>query len=352
MTTRRWFAVGDPQTRFEKFLAVLRSNGVLDARDRVRGEVGLVSVGDHFDFYAPERPLADVSRDGTNILRWLADHPAEQVVILMGNHDSARVQELAFETDESYARARELAARCERDTFAERELHAQFPRIPTSETVRKDYKSFAEHQRALVQELLLAGRMRLACVGRRGDHDVLVTHAGVIDDEVRELGGGGARELASALNRRLDEAVARVRESWTRREYAALDLRPLHHAGETGREGGGLLYHRPSGKGVETDNPVAARRFHPERLPRGLVQACGHTGHHKCRDQDLVNWLGPIARKTKRGGLRTLSAGTHSISYEQGIDAPHADAATLYMIDIEMNVPQDAYPLLSLDDVI
>jgi hypothetical protein len=339
----RWFAVGDPQTTFEKFLSVLRASDILDARDRVREDVGLVSMGDHFDFWSAA-PVAEVGQHGTKILRWLADHSAEQVVILMGNHDAARVMELAHETDESYAAARALAEHGDELAF-----QARFPRIPLSEIVRKDYKSFAEHQRTLVQELLLAGRMRLACVGRRGSQDILLTHAGVTDGQVAELGVATPRELAAALNRRLADAVARVRNAWENGANAELDLRPLHHAGETGREGGGLLYHRPSGKGPDTDNPVAPRRYSPDRLPRGLVQVCGHTGHHKCLE-DLKWWLGPVAAQTERGGLRTLSVGA-TTAYEQGIEAPRENAATLYLIDIEMNTEQAAYPLLPLDDV-
>ena len=53
-----------------------------------------------------------MGRDGSNVLRWLAEHPPDQVVILMGNHDAARVMELAFESDESFAGARALATAC------------------------------------------------------------------------------------------------------------------------------------------------------------------------------------------------------------------------------------------------
>src|SRR5687768_8459431 len=105
--------MGDPQTTFAKVLGILGSHDLLGEDGYLRDDVGLVSIGDHFDFASHDRrSLTDIGRDGANILRWLAEHPPDQVVILMGNHDSARVMELAFETDESFAAARTLAKAC------------------------------------------------------------------------------------------------------------------------------------------------------------------------------------------------------------------------------------------------
>ena len=348
-TRRRWFAIGDPQTTFEKFLAILRGHGLLDARDRLRDDVGLVSAGAHFDFSAhgSGRALADVGRDGTNILRWLADHPRDPVAILMGNHDAARVMELAHETDESFARARELA-----ESGTPEEFVRAFPRIPTPDIAGRDYSSFATHQREVVQELLLDARMQLAVVGRFGGRDVLLTHASVTDVQVEQLGvASTANAIAEALGRLLAAAVGHVRSSWERGEAAVLDLRPVHVPGEAGREGGGLLYHRASSRESDASSCTAPRRYHPARLPRGLVQVCGHTGHHKSR-QELAEWLSPAARERRRGGLRTLSVGSSGIGYELGIEPARDDEATLYLIDIEMNAPEVTdYPLFPLEDV-
>lgn len=345
MTARRWFAIGDPQTTFDTFLDVLRGHGLLDGEE-LRDDVGLVSIGDHFDFDPRGRALEAVGRDGTNILRWLAGHPADQAVVLMGNHDAARVMELAAETDASFAAARALA-----ETASDEEFRAAHPRIPTRAIALRDYASFAEHQRTLVQELLLADRMRLACVGERGGVSLLLTHAAVTDTQVNELGGDAtAPALADLVNQRLRDAVARVRDAWTTGRTAALDLAPLHVAGRDGREGGGLLYHRPSSKRGD-DTAMAPRRFDPRLLPRGLVQACGHTGHHKAK-KELAPWVSPAAASRDHGGLRTLSVGDREIAYEMGILPPVPDHATLYMIDIELNarvVPD--HPLLDLDDV-
>lgn len=348
----RWFAVGDPQTTFERFLGILRGHALLDERERLRGDVGLVSIGDHFDFFASTRSLADVAQDGVSILEWLAQHPPEQVVIMLGNHDAARVMELAFESDETFARAREVAAKESKDAFT-----AAFPRIPTPGIAQRDYSSFTVAQRALVQSLLLSNRFRLGIVARREGASILVTHAGVTTRELGHLALGEeatAEATAAALEDRLRSAVDRVRDAWVRGEPAPLDLAPLHAAGGAGEEGGGLLYHRPSTKPRDDWSSAgpAPRRFHPSKLPRGLVQACGHTGHHKCREEFAVE-TSAAARGTSRGGLRTLTAGPRGIAYDLGISAPRADEATLYMIDIEMNHADVVeHPLLALDDVI
>lgn len=68
--TRRWFAMGDPQTTFDKVLGILEGHGLLGEGRRLRDDVGLVSIGDHFDFDQRHTgtTLADAGRDGTKIL--------------------------------------------------------------------------------------------------------------------------------------------------------------------------------------------------------------------------------------------------------------------------------------------
>lgn len=357
---RRWFAIGDPQTTFANVLRILHGHELLAANGSLREDVGLVSIGDHFDFDFKhhQKPLADAGRDGANTLRWLAEHPPDQVVILIGNHDAARVMELAYESDESFAAARALSRSClgeEPSGEKTRAFVAAYPRIATPELADRDYSSFATYQRTLVQQLLLARRMRLACLGYHAGKPVLLTHAGVTNAEVNELGvEPSAEALVNALETRLREAVARVRGPWERNELAALDLGPLHLAGHDGREGGGLLYHRASKNGDVTGSaaPVAPRRFHPQELPIGLVQVHGHTGHHKSL-VELDGWHGPSATKPSRGGLRTLSAGPSRVVYDGGIQPARHDEATVYLIDIEMNHPDvSEYPLFELERVV
>lgn len=353
MSKRRWFAMGDPQAPFERFLGILREHGLLDETDgtrRLRPDVGLVSMGDHFDFPFEDhdRSLEQASQDGTDILRWLAAHPREQVVILLGNHDAARVMELAWESDASFREARRVA---KEETPAR--FHELFPRIPKPEVALRDYSSFAAHQRALVQRLLLAGRMQLAAVAHREGTPMLLTHAGVTGREVELLGVRPvADELAAALARHLESAVDRVRPAWEKGEPVALDLSPLHAAGTTGLEGGGLLYHRASVMGEEAGGPapVAPRRFHPSALPRGLVQVCGHTGHHKSR-KELA--LAEDRTMQGRGGLRTLAVGPSGHRYERSVVPARPEEATMYLVDIEMSQREvTALPLFEVDELI
>lgn len=357
-TGRRWFAMGDPQTTFANVLRILGSHDLLGDDGYLREGFGLVSIGDHFDFASHnERSLTDIGRDGADNLRWLAEHPPDQVVIVMGNHDSARVMELAFETDESFAAARTLAKGClAEDASPEKTLAfvEAYPRLAKPGLADRDFSSFAGSQREQVQHLLLAGRMRLACLGFHAGKPVLLTHAGVTNAQVKELGvEPRAEALADALDERLREAVAQVRGAWEHGEPAALDLRPLHFAGEAGHEGGGLLYHRPSNRGDDPGSvkPVAPRRFHPRELPRGLIQVCGHTGHKKCREE-LKEWHAPSAAPRTHGGLRTLAVGESSIVYTENIEPARDGDATYYFIDIEMNAPEVRdYPLFELESV-
>jgi hypothetical protein len=356
---RRWLAMGDPQTTFAKVLHILGDHALIDeGTGMLREDIGLVSMGDHFDFHAHgARTLAETSRDGVDTLEWLAKHPPDQVVILMGNHDASRVMELAFESDESFAAARTLAEACAtEDPPGEnnRLFATRHPRIPTPDIAIRDYGTFTVEQRSLVQKLLLTERMQLACIGWHLGKPALMTHAAVLEPQVAALGvEPRAEPLQRALQRRLRDAIARVRCAWERNELAALDLEPLHSPGQTGREGGGLLYQRPSGLVDETGDgaPMALRRFHPRLLPRGLVQICGHTGHKKCL-KDLESWLGPSARSRTHGGLRTLAVSDSRILYDAAVHAAKGDDATLYFTDIEMNAPEVSdYPLLELERV-
>lgn len=340
VSSRRWFAIGDPQTTFARFEGILRHHDLLDGAGRLRADVGLVSMGDHFDFDfgKNDRTLERAGQEGLQILEWLAGHPPDQVVILMGNHDAARVMELAFESDASFAEARRLAAGAVEAFFR------AVPHIPTPGITLRDYAVFTVAQRELVQRLLVEGRMRLAVVGYRDGRPMLMTHAGVT---TRQTELTDARSIADMLGRRLEEALARVAPTWARGEHAALDLRPLHTAGTSGKEGSGLLYHRVSRKADDT-----GRRFHPESLPRGLVQVWGHTGHHKCKEELEEAWLADDAKALARGGLRTLSVSDAGVRYTAHIEPPEDGAATVYLIDIEMSRPEvTELPLLELDAI-
>jgi hypothetical protein len=321
--------MGDPQAPFAKVLAVLDRHGAL-AGDRLADDVVLVSIGDHFD-YDHADPVS-AGREGVALLRWLAGHDPAQVTILFGNHDAARVMELATIDDAAFAAARA----CTPADFA-----ARFPTLPPHGVIARDYASFSVEQRELVAELLVAGRFRLAAVGALGGRDALLTHAGVTTRELRLLGLGldaNAHAIARALNAHLDLAV--------RRGVAPLSLEPLHRAGRDGEEGDGLLYHRPSAN-------AKPRRFDPRTLPDDVLQVAGHSGHAKCVEE-LGAWCTERARARERGGIRTLTVAGDEVTYDAGVEvSATAGSAALILVDGELRrLPPDEVDLLPLDRLV
>lgn len=367
----RWFAVGDPQATPERFFAVLGRAGLLGDDGWLLPDVGLISMGDHFDF---KDDHLTTEPDRRAVLAWLAAHPPEQVRILIGNHDVARVAELAFESDSSFAAARHLAgaivsarkAKGDAEPLEER-FHQTFPRIPTPEIAERDYSSFSEAQRRMVQELLMSRRMRLATTARLGGATALLTHAAVTTRELELLrieGEPDATRIAEALNRHLDGAVEEVTEAWRAGHPAALDLGVVHVAGTSGVEGGGLLHHRPAdphrpgadtrwelglpAEGADGPDPRAPRRYPPSKLPHGLLQIAGHSGHKKCREE-LRRWADPADDAAIHAPIRTLRAGPGEPSYVLGV-APSLPHASLVLIDPGLSTaPMETIELLTLE---
>src|SRR5215813_2262818 len=306
----RTLVMGDPQGPFDKLIAVLDQHAALDG-DRLASDVVLVSIGDHFDY--DFRDWHTAGQEGLRFLRWLASHDDAQVKLLLGNHDATRVMELVAITDERFAAARAFARSLEGDVAGDTKFSAAFPELPTPGFAGRDFASFSVEQRALVIELLLAGRFRLALVGELPDGRVaLLTHAGITSRELAMLGAPvEPHAIAGALEGELARAVERVRDDWLRGVLTPLSLEPLHVAGVPGEEGGGLLYHRPTNpgrRGADRSWELARerpRRFDPRTLPLGLTQIAGHTGHNKCLDE-LDGWATAAARGRKHGGIRTL----------------------------------------------
>jgi hypothetical protein len=358
----RTLVMGDPQAPFAKVLEVLDRHGAL-AGDRLAPDVVLVSIGDHFDYDL--RDPVSAGREGLAILRWLASHDAAQVRLLLGNHDASRVMELGVVDDVTFERARMLArqldelrsekgsTRSERASNmlgrtaedATRLYEREFPSLPPSGVIGRDYAAFSSEQRTLVMELLLAGRFHLATTGELPDgRSVLLTHAGVTRRELAILGltdDASPELIAAALTTQLAIALDRVRTDWQRGELTPLSLAPLHVSGSAGEEGGGLLYHRPSNPDRADADPAWAfapsrpRRFDPRTLPRALTQVIGHSGHAKCV-YELDGWVTDAARARKHGGIRTLSVTGDDVVYDLGIAPPAPGAAQLIMIDGEL----------------
>jgi hypothetical protein len=343
--------MGDPQAPFGKVLDVLDRHaalapGPLTEEARLADDVVLVSIGDHFDY--DQRDPVTAGQEGVRLVRWLANHPDEQVKLLLGNHDASRVMELiAFDTA-SFADARALARAGDVDALAR-----AYPDLPAPGTVARDYASYCTAQRDAIIELLLARRFHLALVAELGDgRTALVTHAGVTTRELALLGvTGDAHAIAAALDAHLAAAVERVRADWEQGRATPLSLEPLHLAGIAGEEGGGLLYHRPTNPSKPDPSVISAtrpRRFDPHTLPSGLVQIAGHTGHAKCVFE-LGDWCTARARARAHGGIRTLRVAGAHVSYDLGVAAPATDVADLILVDGELRrVPVDEFVLLSV----
>jgi len=348
----RTLVLGDMQAPLERILAVLRHRGALRSdrpgEDRLREGFHLVSIGDHVDYgHDPEA----AGREGEAVLDWLADQPASRVTLLLGNHDAARVVELAGWTDARFGAARAAAAAVRglpegpARAVADAAFRRSFPDAPTLDLVARDYASYTEAQAARIAGLLRGGRMRLATTVPDADgRPLLVTHAGVTTREVRLLVEEGrldaaatdAAALAAALEAFLDAALAR----WA--TGTPLDLAPLYLGASHQREAGGLLYHRPANPdpALRPDadlawefDPERPRRFAPGQLPAGLSQVCGHTPHRRAW-RELVGFSeGEVGEP---GAVRTLVAGPRNRYVARRLPPAAAGEAHLYCIDASL----------------
>ncbi|HVJ17394.1 MAG TPA: metallophosphoesterase, partial [Polyangiaceae bacterium] len=268
MRTRE-LVMGDPQAPLDKVLAVLDHHQLLGDDGRLRPEIALVSIGDHFDYGGgPGQPVADVERSGRELLAWLAAHPPDQVTLIIGNHDLGRVGELATFDDAKFSRARAAALAVHDDPALEARFLAEFPALPSSEVARRDFNGFSVAQRELVLRLLRTGRFLAA---RAAGPHTLLCHAGVTVDDVGP--SSDAHAIAAALNERVERAVS----AW--QEGTPLVVPGLHQPGNAeGGEGGGVFYHRPSNpehaRRASMTGPFR-RRFDARRLPLGLLQVIG-----------------------------------------------------------------------------
>lgn len=339
-------AMGDPQVPLARLLAILGAHGLLEG-ERLRSGEHLLSIGDHVDFRPDGRTALEVGREGEAILDWLAAHPPSAVTLLIGNHDISRVMELMPFDDARFAEARHLAPAATRDPEQRAAFLTRFPTIPTPEIVLRDFASFTASQQARVQRLLLSGRFRLAAaVCLANGAPALATHAGITHRELGLLGLDAERDptvLADALNAFLDAAVDRVRSAWMAGERVPLDLAPLHLSGVSGREGGGLLYHRPA----NPDRPGAdrswegqsRRRFHPRELPLGLVQVAGHTQVAKLR-RELVGFDLSQAGGLEAGDLHRIRWDGREVRYgPPGELTVEPEVAELVLIDVTAHHP-------------
>jgi hypothetical protein len=350
MSGSRWkvrAAIGDPQAPIETFFHVLERHGLLGADGRLRPDVFLVSMGDHFD-YGTREQRDEAATSSLRLLEWLAAHPEEQVVILAGNHDLARVGELAGFDDASFAAAQKEAdlvyaqSGGEPDHPAEQAFRAKYPQVPTAELVARDFSNFRVAQRELVHGLLASGRMRAAW----GVDDLLFSHAGVTSDAVPS--GAGAEAIAASVQDRFARAFAAYakNDAASGRPFAVPSLPHWPGSAERG-EGDGIFYHRPSAPSA--DGTMPARRFDPRRLPLGVTQVIGHIGDGKSRKLLGAAWTD--GAPDRHGVLRHLVTDGASVHYAHGTpERTSSDQATMIFVDGGMaKAAPGTYELFDLD---
>ncbi|NVJ19889.1 metallophosphoesterase [Myxococcus sp. AM011] len=343
----RRLALGDPQADFDKVLAILDHHGLLGADGWLKPDVQLVSVGDHFDWGRPEERM-HAANSALALVAWLAAHPADQVVLILGNHDLGRVGELADFDNARFATAQAEADRVyqkgQTDEAGERAFLERWPNVPTAELVARDFGNFQQAQRAWVEHLLRVRRFRTAHAAGPG---LLVLHAGVTHEDLDVTGlprerRADADAVAHALNATMDAAV----EAWTR---GRLEVPGLHQPGDAARgEGTGIFYQRPSTKpeDAERTRQTPRRRFDPRRLPPGLTQVVGHT-----RDKRIRELMGVTSGAALDGVVRHLvTDGARADCAHGAPPATGAAEAVLVFVDGGMShCPVDAYELFDLD---
>ena len=337
---RRRVAIGDPQAPLEKFFAVLDHHGLRGADGRVKPDVTLVSLGDHFDWGKPTE-AAKAADNAERLVDWLWSHDPEQVVMIVGNHDLGRVGELAPFDDESFGRARAEASIVyvdgKTDREGERAFLERWPTLPTAELAARDFSSYRVAQRDRVTELLRAGRFKLAWAP---DDDRLFLHAGVTAPQLRAIGidpTSGAKAIADALNQCMKDAV----DAWLG-PPRRLEIPGIHRPGDAEYgEGDGILYHRAAFE-------VKARRYDPRELPLGIAQAIGHVRDKKSRELLGTHWTD--AGPPEDGPLRHLVTNGHDVHYARGIpDRINPSLATMLFLDGGMNhTTADRYEILEI----
>jgi hypothetical protein len=110
-----------------------------------------------------------------------------------------------------------------------------------------------------------------------------------------------------------------------------------------GAEGGGLLYHRLAATLDKwSSGGLAPRRFVPDDVPRGLLQAVGHTQHKKMLEL-LPDHAGPAS--VAPGQLRYATFG-EDLEYGPGTQAGDADTV-MWFFDGGLNfTPPEAIELM------
>ena len=343
-------AMGDPQAPLPRVLEILDRHDLLGEDGRVHERALLISMGDHFDWGPPE-DRAYAAASGYTLLAWLAAHPEGRVTILVGNHDLARVGELAPFDDLTFAEARNeahalrgiaigKAGRAER----RHALLSRFPTLPSVGVAVRDWATFESRQRALVEALLRGGRLD-AC--KAVARDLLLIHAGVTPEDLDAIAYADDPADALAIERAVGGIFTQAAGAWD--GETPLTLAPLYRPGSyADGESRGIFVQRPAdpavGESALFEGPPR-RRFDPRILAPGLTQVTGHIRDQKCRDL-MPAWSDD--EPPRDGPLRQLWTDGRRVTYRRGTPDDKA-GATIIFADGGMNhAPPKDYELLDL----
>ncbi len=359
----RRVAIGDPQAPLATFLEILDRNDLLSDDGRLHPDVFLVSMGDHFD-WGPAGDRAAGAESAYRLVSWLAAHAEDQVLLLTGNHDLARVGELAEFDDARFAEAhaealalRAIPLRAPGRAERRRAFRERHPALPSVGVAARDWSQFEARQRTLVGALIEAGRFRAAWAAAP---DLLLVHGAITPPDLGLLGlpaeaHADAMVIAEVVQELFEDAVAA-----RSRTGAPLDLAPLYRLGAADRgESRGIFVQRPADPDRGDPELFAGpprRRVDPRTRAPGLAQVTGHNRDQKCREL-MPRWSAPAGEGEAEGPLRHLWTDGEAVRYARGLPADEAReaqaggrAALLYFADGGMNhAPPGAYELLDLD---
>jgi hypothetical protein len=341
-------AVGDPQASLEKLLSIFERNDFLIG-GALRSHVHVIFMGDYFD-YGPPSLREEAARSGIELFEWILRQHKQQVTILLGNHDLARLCELSeFRSAEEFQAAHQLALKAYRggdvDIALESHLKTLYPNLVDAETIARDFSCFAPAQRALLISALRQGRIRVAHVHR----GALFVHAGVTRRDLQRLNPAEetAEAYARCLNSFFEERVAVFLKDIEGDARGALDLQFLHvpPSRKTGW-GRGIFFQRPgdpsASKHPEDFEGLTRARYSPLELPN-FLQVVGHTRDKKCRET-MPLWSD--AGEAQDGALRSLQIENGFPTYRRGI---HYNSRMIFTDGAMFHSSVEAYELLNCE---
>jgi hypothetical protein len=371
---RKWYAVGDPQTSALKFFEILHHHGLLAHTGWLRSDCGLIVCGDYFDFKPrPEDPSFDtlkkkrewMGNQGLMILKWLTTHPLDHIVVLIGNHDVARVCELDAFDDERFDKAYDLGVELLSDVRegrlhqeeAQRVFYEAYPRLVSPRIALEYFPAFQARQKEFLRRLLQLRRVQITAHGSiRGRKPVLITHAGITTQTLTHLQlkhSTAPEHICLEMNRFFFNKAALSLQGWRLGRSSPLDLKPLVLPTTREQVGGGVLSHRPIDPNTCRDpkllRGLTPARYDPRDLPHGLTQIIGHVGHEKCVEA-MPRWLDNKNTHKKLGNIRTLQIHKDKVHYNYCFVANQQIDTSIFMIDglMQKCMSQD-YEILPLE---